>query len=150
MQLKRIFAIFLAAALIFSVAALGVGAEAVETFEVGVVAESATPVSTSPKIFNSGDEVSVKISVDQNTGISFLRFVIYFDTDALEYVDYTSNDLFGSGESVQVKNGYIIYYVDLIKDISANQGDLLSLNFKIKSGYCGDTEIYCRFVKDIY
>ena len=148
MQLKRIFAIFLAAALIFSVPTFSVGAEAVGTFEVGVVAESATPVSTSPKIFNHGDDVSVKISVDQNTGISFLRFVIYFDADALEYVDYTSNALFGSSESVQVKNSYLIYFVDLIKEISVNKGELLSLNFKIKSGYCGDTEIYTELVNN--
>ena len=63
MQLKKILAIFLAATLIFSILTVSVSAESVNnTFKVGVVAETTTPVSFSPAIYKSGDEVSVKIS----------------------------------------------------------------------------------------
>ena len=143
MQLKKILAIFLAATLIFSVSTISVGAEVVETFEVGVEAESATPVSSSPKVFQNGDDVSVKISVHQNTGISFLRFVIYFNSEALEYIDYTSENLFNSSaESIQVKDGYLIYFLNLSEAVSEAKGNLLSIYFKTKPNYCGTAEIY--------
>lgn len=146
MQLKRISAILLVVALIFSVTSIFVGAEAVEaveSVEVGVEAETAAPVSSSPKIFNGSDEVSVKIRVNQNTGVTFLRFVIYFNSEALEYVDYKSDNLFNSQtESIQVRNGYLIYFLNLDSDISEAKGDLMSINFKAKPGYCGDVEIY--------
>ena len=149
MQLKKILSIFLAAALIFSVSILNVGAEVVETFEVGVEAETATPVSSSPKIFNTGDDVSVKISVDQNTGISFLKFVVYFNAEALEFINHESNNLFNSeSESIQVKDGYIIYFVNLIDAISDNEGELFSVNFRVKSSYCGEAEIYTELFQN--
>ena len=150
MQLKRILGIFLAAALIFSVPAAKVGAEAVETFEVGVETNALdTPVSTSPKIINNGDDVSVEISVAQNTGISFLSFVVYYDVDALEYVDYSSADLFGQSKgSVTVRDGYLWYKLNLNTEISDKQGELLSINFKAKSGYCGNTKIYTALAQN--
>ena len=56
MQLKKIIAIFLAAALILSVPAILVGAENINSFEVGVVTETTAPVSSYPVIYNSGEE----------------------------------------------------------------------------------------------
>lgn len=147
MQLKKIIAIFLAAALIFSVPMVNVGAESLETFEVGVVAESATPVSTSPEIIKNGDDVSVKISVAQNTGITFLRFIIAYDNKALDYANYTSKALFGQGESIQVKDGYLIFYYNSSNTL-VNKGEMLELNFKVKAGYCGETKITTRLVQN--
>ena len=48
MQLKRILAIFLAAALILSAFTVSVGAESLNVFEGGGAAETTTPVSSSP------------------------------------------------------------------------------------------------------
>ncbi len=152
MQLKRICAILLVVALIFSVPTVYAGAEtveAIEAFEVGVEAETATPISSSPKIFGVGDEVSVKISVNQNTGISFLRFVIHFNPEALEYVEHISENLFDSSlESIQVKDGSLIYFVALGSEVSEATGDLFSVSFKMKSGYCGDVEIFTKLASD--
>ena len=146
MQLKRIIAIFLAAALIFSVPAIPAGAENINTFEVGVVTETTAPVSSSPIIYNSGEDVSVKISVDQNTGITYLRFVVYFNSDALEFVDYNSNSLF-SEEQIRVKSNHIIYFIALSEPSKAI-GDLLTVNFKTKSDYCGNVEIYTELAQN--
>lgn len=106
----------LAAALIFSTSMVTVNAETVETvetietFEVGVVAETTTPVSFSPAIYKSGDEVSVKISADQNTGITILKFSVKFDPDALEFVDYTSANLFSNDNlPPPVRRIYMLY-----------------------------------------
>ena len=148
MQLKKILAIFLAVALVFSALTISVGAQSVKTFEVGVEAETTAPVSSSPKIFNSGDDVSVKISVRQNTGVSFLRFVVYFDSEALELINCTSENLFNTtAESVSVKAGYIIYFLNLGDGVSEATGDLLNINFKANSDYCGNAVIYTELVQ---
>jgi len=139
MQLKKILAIFLAATLIFSILTVSVSAESVNnTFKVGVVAET-TPISSSPAIFNSGEDVSVKISVDQNTGIIGVKFRIKFDPNALEYVDYESHKLF-EVEGITVEENCLVYAVLLTGD-STEIGDLLTINFRTKSGHCDVTEI---------
>ena len=137
MQLKRFFAILLAATLIFSVFAVPVSAETTDILKVGVVAETTAPISSNPLVINQGEEVSVKVSVDENTGISFLRFVLYFNADAYEYVSHASTGLFGSA-SIQVKNGYLIFFVSSNSEIAAT-GELFTVNFKVKE-FCGDTQ----------
>lgn len=144
MQLKKILAIFLAATLIFSAAILSSGAETVnDTFKVGVVAETATPISTSPMIFNQGEEVTVKISVEQNTGISFLYFDTFFNADAFEYVSHKSADLFEGMEVLryQEKDNKFVFFVNLNKDIKTVTGEMFSITFKTKETFCGDAQI---------
>ena len=147
MQLKRILSMLLAAALIFSTSMVAVNAETVETietFEVGVVAETTTPVSFSPAIYKSGDEVSVKISADQNTGITILKFSVKFDPDALEFVDYTSANLFSNDiEGVYVYSDSICYTL-MMNNVSTATGEMLTLNFKVKESFCGDIAIYAE------
>ena len=147
MQLKRILSMLLAAALIFSTSMVTVNAETVETietFEVGVVAETTTPVSFSPAIYKSGDEVSVKISADQNTGITILKFSIKFDPNALEFVDYTSANLFSNDiEGVYVYSDSICYTL-MMNNVSTATGEMLTLNFKVKEDFCGDIAIYAE------
>ena len=147
MQLKRILSMLLAAALIFSTSMVTVNAETVEnieTFEVGVVAETTTPVSFSPAIYKSGDEVSVKISADQNTGITILKFSVKFDPNALEFVDYTSANLFSNDiEGVYVYSDSICYTL-MMNNVSTATGEMLTLNFKVKETFCGDIAIYAE------
>ena len=128
MQLKRILAIFLAAALIFSAFTVSVGAEPLEILEVGVAAETTTPVSSSPVIYNTNEEVTVTISADQNTGFDFLWLKVSYDPAALEYVDYTTNTLFGN-ETFMVKDGYVLFTA-ILNSVSTATGDMFTLNFK--------------------
>ena len=144
MQLKRFLAIFLAAALMFSVLAVSAVAETAETetLKVGVEATAATPVSLTPQIFNYGEEVSVRVTISQNTGITFLKFAVIFDSDALEYVSHESKGLLGANESITiVRDGKLSYFVNLSDGISDATGELFDIKFKTKSA-CGVTEIY--------
>ncbi len=147
MQLKRIISMLLAAALIFSVSMVTVNAETIEineTFEVGVVAETTTPVSLSPVIYKSGDEVSVKISADQNTGITILKFSIKFDPNALEFVDYTSANLFSNDtEGVYIYSDSICYTL-MMNNASTATGEMLALKFRIRDTFCGDIAVYAE------
>ncbi len=139
MQVKKILAIFLAAALIFSLSTVNVGAENNGIFKVGVVAETATPISSNPAIYNAGDEISVKISVGQNTGVTFLGFALTFNTDALEFVDATSHELLAGGNIVtkNVANGRINYKF-MSNNSIVSTGDLFTVNFKAVTDTCID------------
>ena len=126
----------------FSVLAVSAVAESAETetLKVGVEATAATPVSSTPQIFNFGEEVSVRVTISQNTGITFLRFAVILDDDALEYVSHESKGLLGANEIITVKDGKLIYLADLSDSISDATGELFDIKFKTKS-VCGKTEI---------
>ncbi len=142
MQLKRILAIFLAAALIFSAFTVSVGAEPLKVFEVGVAAETTTPVSSSPVIYNANEEVTVTISADQNTGFDLLKFKVIYDPEALEFVNYTTNHLFGKDtlEAINPQNGYVLFTA-ILNSVSTVTGDMFTLKFKTKADFCGEVEI---------
>ena len=145
MQLKRILAIFLAAALILSAFTVSVGAESLNVFEVGVAAETTTPVSSSPVIYNAGEDVKVTISAVQNTGIDYLRLKVSYEPEALEYVGYTTNELFGVNnlETIQNKNGYLLFTA-VLNEVSSATGDMFTINFKTKDSFCGETEVVAQ------
>ena len=157
MQLKKILAIFLAAALIFSVTTVCAVAETNETLKVGVTAESATPILplNAPMIVSYGEEVSVKIRVRQNTGVSYLLLETLYDHNALEYVGYESSDLMALikvGDVVitekdpqgnDVKKG-AIRALFFPSTVNTETGLLITLKFKALDGYCGDTNVSTR------
>ena len=151
MQLKKIFSIILVATLLFSVFAINTNAEDFETLKVGVVAESATPIFDTYPIYNHGDEVSFKISVDQNPGSSTVYMWISFDTNAFEYVSHKSAGLFTGKENFStsfLSNGNFQYKYDFNKLSSTNTGDVFSLTLRVKEGYCGDANITARLRND--
>ena len=145
MQLKRILAIFLAAALILSAFTVSVGAESLNVFEVGVAAETTTPVSSSPVIYNACEEVKVTISAVQKNGIDYLRLKVSYEPEALEYVGYTTNELFGVNnlETIQNKNGYLLFTA-VLNEVSSATGDMFTINFKTKDSFCGETEVVAQ------
>ncbi len=146
MQLKRIFAILLAATLIFCAAAPAgaAAADASGIFEVGVVAETTAPVSVSPAVYQSGDEVSVKISAVQNTGITILKFSVKYDADALALIDWESTNLFGNQKESVYADANSIRYTVMLNNTSTATGEMLTLNFKVKDDFCGDVRIYAE------
>ena len=149
MQLKRILAIFLAAALILSAFTFSVGAESLNVFEVGVAAETTTPVSSYPVIYNAGEDVKVTISAVQNTGIDYLVLKVSYEPEALEYVGYTTNGLFGVNnlETIQSKNGYLLFTA-VLNEVSSAVGDMFTINFKTKDSFCGETEVVAQLSGD--
>ncbi|MBQ9847862.1 MAG: hypothetical protein IJO64_02235 [Clostridia bacterium] len=146
MQLKRILAILLAAALTLSASAFAVFAEENEILKVGVVAESAAPISVSPVVIAQGEEISVRISIEENTGVNFLSFFVYYNADAFEYVDHKSEKLFGVSDSLKIFDakesvGKLKYVVTLNDEPSDAVGTLAVINFKAKETFCGNFEI---------
>ena len=146
MRLKKYLMFFVAAALIVASAmTLGVVAEAEDTFEVGVVAETAAPISTDPLIINQGEEITVRVSVTQNPGISFLRFRVNYDPAVMEYVSHSASDLIECTIAVNEEKGYVDFLS--LNDTSAI-GDLYSVTFKTVETFCGETTITTNLTND--
>ena len=118
--------------------------------KIGVNIEAYNPISTSPIIYNQGEEVIVKISVEQNTGISFLYFDTFFNADAFEYVSHESAKLFGDMESIryQENDGKFVFFVNLSDEIKTVTGDLFTITFKTKNKFCGDAQIITKLHQD--
>jgi len=147
MQLKKIISIFLAAALIFSVAPFQVAADGNEIFEVGVVAETATPISSSPVIISQGEEISFKISADQNTGITDLWMHIQYDVNIFEYVDCQSTNLFpGSLDFNQRSDGAVCLLTS--RTVFTGTGVMFVLTLKAKADYCGNANVTVGLYKN--
>ena len=151
MQLKKIAAIFLAAALILSAFTFTVTAEdsETETFEVGVVAETTTPVSLSPAIYNSGEEVTVTISAVQNTGIKLLQFRLVYNADALELTgDCVKGESFANGRITIDEEKGIIQYFSSSNEILDTTGTIFTATFTSKEDYCGAVELSTMLPKN--
>ena len=97
-----------------------------------------------------GDEVTVDITVDEDSGISAATFEVYFDSSKLEYVggakgDLTAAALFSANES---GDGEIRVAFATGESIAA-QGILASLTFKIIGKWTGSTPVELE-VEDLY
>ena len=140
MQLKKISAIFLAAALmIFSLATVA-SAEDTKIFEVEVEALTTTStLSSSPIIYSPGEEFTVKISASQNTGITSVKFKIDYDETALEVVldKCKVTNLFTASDELTRKvsstgDEYFLFYSDNYPKISTATGTFVELTFVAK------------------
>ena len=152
MRIKKIISIFLTAALILSALPVLGSAEETEIFKVGVEALPATStVSSTPLIFNQGEEITVNISASQNSGITDTRLVIEYDETILEPVEgkYAAKDLFIKGESLiktTYKNQYVNYGECLVfisngnKTASTKTGVFAQITFKVKAA-CADASV---------
>ncbi len=138
MQIKKILAIFLAAALIFSATAVTAVAENNEIFKVGVEVISSAPIFSSSAPICCGDEITVRVSVDQNTGVSYLRTKLDFNNDYFELIEIKSNKLFGSGETIKTFSDYVEYYINYSTKNVSETGILFDIKFKVKENVCGD------------
>ena len=101
MRIKKLLAIILIAVLTLSQAVVLAAAETAGTsVEVGVEAATATPVSSSPVLLvNKGDTVTVRLSITQNDGISYMKFKLSYDTELFTLTDVKTADI--SGLTVQ-------------------------------------------------
>ena len=140
MQLKKISAIFLAAALmIFSLATVA-SAEDTKIFEVEVEALTTTStLSSSPIIYSPGEEFTVKISASPNAGITSVTFKIDYDETALEVVldKCKVTNLFTASDELTRKvsstgDEYFLFYSDNYPKISTATGSFVELTFVAK------------------
>ena len=143
MRLKKILTIFLAALMLSSIV-LTVNAENTDIFKVGVEASSPTPVSSLPEIYNKGEEITVKLRANQNTGITSVKLLIDYDETLLEVVEgrYKATNLFTESDkltSVVSANGdgYFVFVSDNYPNISENVGIFAEITFKVKD-VCSD------------
>lgn len=146
MLFKKVSALILALVIVASFFAFPINAASAGAFEVVIDANTDNAVSISPLVYNSGDEISLKLNVPRNTGVDFLKFMIYFDNEALEYIGFESNTLF-KGETFLAKEKYLIYSI-IMNSASNATGDLLTVNFKAKDSFVGTTEVYTTVFAD--
>ena len=149
MQLKKIVAIFLAAILMLCSLVITASAENTEIFKVEVEAETTTStLSSSPIIYNYGDEITVKISASQNTGITSLMLYIDYDENVLEVVPdkyktlnlFTGSDELTSGVTSN-GDGYFTFYSDNYPQVSTATGVMAEITFIAKENCIADTAV---------
>ena len=143
MSLKKILTIFLAALMLSSIV-FTAKAENTDIFKVGVEASSPTPVSSLPEIYNKGDEITVKLRANQNTGITSIKLLIDYDETLLEVVEgkYKATNLFTESDKltsvVSTKgDGYLVFVSDNYPNISENEGIFAEITFLVKN-LCSD------------
>ena len=141
MRFKKAAQIFLTGALIIgSLIAVNAEEPASEGFKAEVEAETtASALSSSPKIFVPGEEIKVKISAGQNSGITHLKLLIDYDENVLEPVENTATKLFSTSDVLSEKDsdgdGYFIFtsISSDRKDISVKTGVFAEITFKVKN-----------------
>ena len=143
MSLKKILLIFLTA-LMLSSTVLTANAENDEIFKVGVEASSPAPISSLPLIYNKGDEITVKLRANQNTGITSLKLFIDYDETLLEVVEgkHKATNLFTESDKLtsvvsSAGDGYFVFYSDNYPNVSENSGVFAEITFLVKD-VCSD------------
>lgn len=84
---------------------------------------------------NIGDTVFVPVSISNNPGISGVTLTINYNPDALEFIEYSKGSAFTDNIILKAhpdKKYIKLALVELSKD-SYNNGDILTLQFKIKN-----------------
>ena len=156
MHLKKIIAIFLAAALMLSALAIPVSAEDTEIFKVEVEAQTTTStLSSLPIIYNPGDEITVTISASQNTGISSLMLYIDYDEKALEVITEktVSKNLFTEADQLTSTvtaegDGYLVLYSDNYPNVSTAKGVMAEITFLVKEVCAKDAAVTVRLFQN--
>ncbi len=147
MLFKKIASVFLTIALIVTASSVVSADDAVSTELFKVETEAVTTASTlsvSPIIYTPGEEITVKFSAAQNTGITSLKLMIMYDNSILEFNDCKSLNLFNakteSFKSVKLKDGtnYLQFYSENYPNVSAETGVFAEATFTVKENVCND------------
>ena len=149
MRIKKILSIFLATALLLSTLTISVSAEEKEVFRVEVEAETTTStLSSTPIIYNPGDEITVKVGACQNTGITSVMLYIDYDETALEVVEnkFKTTNLFTAHDSISkgvTSKGdeYFVFYSDNYPNVSSATGVFAEITFIAKDVCKVDTAV---------
>ncbi len=87
---------------------------------------------------NKGDEVTVKMTLQSNSGLAGLQYTIKFDTSALSLVSAKKIENTFSDPIVNTENEGSIVYVFAEARSNTRTGDLLEVTFKILDGANSD------------
>ena len=135
----KILSFLLVFCFIFSTASVMVSAEtAGEVFEIGVVNKEVVNVEV-------GEEFTVDFEIKKNTGVSFLWLDFEYDKEVFECVKVEKGEPFGAFGMAKIAGTGIPYYLLMLSSgYSTDTGKLISLTFKVKKAYCGETDIVIK------
>lgn len=95
-----------------------------------------------------GEEFTLNFEVKKNSGISFLWLEFIYDMDVFEYVSHTNDDLFDGSVIYSKNNGKLSYFFNAVTSVNSNTGRFVSITFKAKKAYCGETKISAKLNQD--
>jgi len=87
---------------------------------------------------SKGDEVTVKVTLQSNSGMAGLQFKLKYDKSALSLVSANANESTISDPVVNKDGDGFVGYVFAQANSNTNTGDLLELKFKILDGANSD------------
>lgn len=150
MFLRKIPTIFLAVVMMISVLTVfPVSAEEARIMMLEVEAETnASTLSTSPVIYNAGDEIKISVRVSQNTGITGLMLYMEYDEKALEAVEdkcsamglLTADDFLNHYVS-KSGDAYFTFFSESNSTVTNATGVLAELTFIAKEVCAVDTAV---------
>ncbi|MBE6709040.1 MAG: hypothetical protein E7578_07360 [Ruminococcaceae bacterium] len=142
--MKKFLSLLLSIAIITVAFPVCISAEDIvsdEVFKACVEISPVEPVFNDSDIVNSGKDISVKVSAEENTGISSVWINLNFDPDVFTVEEINATDLFGSGKSIaKAFDGFIRYNARLSLDVSANTGLLFEAVFTVSPDFHGEAE----------
>lgn len=99
-------------------------------------ADTVLAIKTSATEVNTGDTVSVTVSLDKNPGIAGLSYVLLYDTNVLEFVSSEGvNDvLLGPTVNKDTKGRGRVGYSFATADATSGTGNIMKVTFKVKDG----------------
>ena len=134
---KRLFCILLAFVLVFSLGVTGC-AKKDKTSGTAITVESVTA--------RAGKNVKIPVTLSGNPGIMALLIDFKFDPKVLEYVGFDKGKIFSDYEISDTDGNLRLICVEN-EDVKGN-GELLTLEFKVKSKDVKETEVSVEIVEN--
>lgn len=158
MQLKRLVMILLVVILTVSAATIAVSADTGATFEMAVEVTSSTAISVDPLVINTGDTVTVRITIEKNPGITLLMTKLRFDEEAFTPVpkvdkdgyisDFTSGTIFKGGREIcYLQNDNEIVLLSSPASETDETGLVLEMDFVAKKDFDGKANFYLNMTE---
>lgn len=99
-----------------------------------------------------GEEFTVAIRTERNSGIVSFKLKLGYDADVLELVSVTEQDFAGMSFSSTANNPFILNWVDAIHPDNTTNGVVALVTFRVKEGApIGQTEITLSYdAEDVY
>ncbi len=99
-----------------------------------------------------GEEFTVAVRTERNSGIVSFKLNVSYDADLLELVGYEEKDFSSMSFGPQTSNPFVINWVDTIHPDNTTNGVVVLLTFRVKEGATiGETAITLSYdTEDVY
>ncbi len=98
-----------------------------------------------------GEEFTVAIRTENNSGIVSFKLKVAYDADVLELVSAVGKDFANMSFSPLTNNPFILNWVDAINPDNTTDGVVALLTFRVKEGASGATDITLSYnPEDVY